>query len=133
MNTGGWRGSYLPVSIPFKREGAFKDSTRHGRVRFQIIRFNSLQAGRGVQSVDVTVRGNLTVIVFQFPSSGKGRSKNRTLRYWKHTEPSFQFPSSGKGRSKASIKRIVNGQVTVSIPFKREGAFKGTSILLFCE
>ena len=90
--------------------------------------------------------------LFQFPSSGKGRSKNdcharkhpgdgrvgfnslqagrgvqsKKGKIMKKFFARFQFPSSGKGRSKASIERYATiNAYLVSIPFKREGAFKG--------
>ena len=90
----------LPVvSIPFKREGAFKGTSF----------FNSLLGGSEK---------------FQFPSSGKGRSKSYTSSD-KFVEKTFQFPSSGKGRSKPKRHIPTRREIpTVSIPFKREGVFK---------
>ena len=62
--------------------------------------FNSLQAGRGVQSIQL--QGDIEMTI------------------------EFQFPSSGKGCSKleAPLGREVTKVVLVSIPFKREGVFK---------
>ena len=172
------------VSIPFKREGAFKavkdpvEATKDEKDHS----FNSLQAGRGIQRIFLRKKEfthmNLIVSIpfkregafkdhaeigttgrdsdnwFQFPSSGKGHSKNFFKKKGVHSHEShrfnslqagrgiqsllhlrsvlprrgtlqFQFPSSGKGHSKMEEGELVPGDfVSVSIPFKREGAFK---------
>ena len=136
------------VSIPFKREGAFKVYQRGGVGLDILICFNSLQAGRGIQSI-YDFSDKISVTKFQFPSSGKGHSKEKEedlIMFWW----SVSIPFKREGAFKASwsnetarrsvcfnslqagrgIQRLVAISssamftLTVSIPFKREGAFK---------
>ena len=61
---------------------------------------------------------------FQFPSSGKGCSKFLGVTGPLTGRKMFQFPSSGKGCSKIGEHIELTDDQRVSIPFKREGVFK---------
>ena len=71
---GGWRG-FRRVSIPFKREGAWKDSVRE--IMVYVAR-----------------------IEFQFPSNGKEHGKAPCVDSIILCRPTFQFPSNGKEHGK---------------------------------
>ena len=86
------------VSIPFKREGTFRlKIISVGRSR-RALRFNSLQAGRHIQTQRVPCTEAGERGMFQFPSSGKAHSdkgeSNANFSF-----ELFQFPSSGKAHS----------------------------------
>ena len=87
------------VSIPFKREGTFRQA-------------------------QVPYSAPAPSYLFQFPSNGKAHSDGRQ-DLPKNGGALFQFPSNGKAHSDATA---TGGQyapgVLVSIPFKREGTFR---------
>ena len=87
------------VSIPFKREGVFKEWLGWGEL---------------VPPVPVSI-----------PFKREGVFKAMITRGLIDTElKMFQFPSSGKGCSKVFALALALALAFVSIPFKREGVFK---------
>ena len=86
------------VSIPFKRETAFKPACQLTWLQ-RIQSFNSLQTGNCIQTQQKTAKDNDDGRKFQFPSNGKLHSNFIIIILW-YLEPK------------------------VSIPFKRETAFK---------
>ena len=65
--------------------------------------------------------------LFQFPSSGKGRSKSLSTVIRTGRRNSFQFPSSGKGRSKPIINFSpqIQGLRMFQFPSSGKGRSKG--------
>ena len=89
------------VSIPFKREGTFRQK--------RMLRFLGGSGG------------------FQFPSNGNAHSDvaERKERSTKATRR-FPFPSNGKAHSDFDCGSMPTHFSCVSIPFKREGTFRLT-------
>ena len=85
--------------------------------------FNSLQTGNCIQTevIDVIVT---TVGKFQFPSNGKLHSNSVESLQSHLIASKFQFPSNGKLHSNSKCSKISKKCILVSIPFKRETAFK---------
>ena len=113
------------VSIPFKREGAWKDLDAHIEQTELSLRFNSLQTGRSMESGATGYHGNSEETWFQFPSNGKEHGK--AISIYKDPEcetvVSIPFKREGAWKELKNEKRN-NGSRRVSIPFKREGAWK---------
>ena len=140
------------VSIPFKRETAFKhglgcihtESTENSS-------FNSLQTGNCIQTAtkDMLCDHNRRRFEFQFPSNGKLHSNKRTEESSATRELSFNSLQTGNCIQTADHEQLINFWVlisfnslqtgnciqtikylsahrgsAVSIPFKRETAFK---------
>ena len=85
----------------------------------------SNQAGRGVQSkppppLRVPVRHSVSI---PFKREGVFKEEDDERAAESQSEL-FQFPSSGKGCSKNTLKMDGDNSPEVSIPFKREGVFK---------
>ena len=115
--------NFATVSIPFKREGAFKEKTKTVRtLRWR--GFNSLQAGRGIQRERFEYVLFMMGMMFQFPSSGKGRSKCE-CGWYQSRKVRFNSLQAGRGVQSQGFQ-VSDDFVLVSIPFKREGAFKDT-------
>ena len=92
----------VKVSIPFKREGAWKEIQKHRSKYPAAFCFNSLQTGRSME------RRRIVLILFSSLSQ-------------------FQFPSNGKEHGKPLFcTHRFSLRFSVSIPFKREGAWKET-------
>ena len=91
-----------PDEFQFPSSGKGRSKTQNVEFFCQIKQgFNSLQAGRGVQSLSYRISERWQYSqLFQFPSSGKGRSKFTQNVVFCQIKQEFQFPSSGKGRSK---------------------------------
>ena len=86
------------VSIPYEREGAFRLFREDmGRRKAGGHSFNSLRAGRGIQT-GLIVRF-FSLEMFQFPTSGKGHSDKKPSTAPNFQKRKFQFPTSGKGHS----------------------------------
>ena len=114
------------VSIPFKREGAFKEGQDIRRGSGEGRGFHSLQAGRGIQRYEGKSWKTSSQSGFPFPSSGKGHSKP-SLGDNSYSVSNVSIPFKREGAFKDANKKIARAQTThVSIPFKREGAFKVT-------
>ena len=102
----GSRGSNR-VSIPFKREGAWKGASL-SRVSYPSdISFNSLQTGRSMERNAVKSIVVFGAVKFQFPSNGKEHGKCFGMKpcdsVWK------SFNSLQTGRSMESILGDYNG------------------------
>ena len=123
------------------------------------MRFNSLQTGRHIQTIVVSIKTLNSGERFQFPSNGKAHSDVKTkhlnftmrmsgfnsLQTGRHIQTQsqkstrrisagFQFPSNGKAHSDCQClcrKRdcVLHG---VSIPFKREGTFRQCNLVFVC-
>ena len=113
-----------PVSIPFKREGAWKVfhiflTVQNVEQKFQFPS-NGKEHGKKTTGEKILLAAHL----FQFPSNGKEHGKNDFERMKRGAQ---SFNSLQTGRSMES-KRTVSASHTsaeyVSIPFKREGAWK---------
>ena len=142
----GVKGMMVEVSIPFKRESAWKVKSLVATYREDMFRFPSNGKVHGKDGKPVMTSD---VFEFQFPSNGKVHGKhqisdliervNATVSIpfkressWKVGElspryrqlPSFQFPSNGKVHGKIYLELTGNAFVYVSIPFKRESSWK---------
>ena len=69
--------------------------------------FNSLQTGKGIQSVDTAVTDLFYLAEFPFPSNGKGESKQTKVNGEEGPKNKFPFPSNGKGESKEGYTELV--------------------------
>ena len=85
--------------------------------------FNSLQTGNCIQTL-FPMDSAFPPIKFQFPSNGKLHSNIVQERSELTRKPWFQFPSNGKLHSNRQFFSNKSKSFKVSIPFKRETAFK---------
>ena len=116
------------VSIPFKREGAFKVEALEQREKALAKKFQFPSSGKGhSKSGSHTITSTLK-LCFNSLQAGRGIQSERMIERTENVVVRvFQFPSSGKGHSKDAVACIDNTRFlfnAVSIPFKREGAFK---------
>ena len=135
------------VSIPFKRETAFKLSSK-ASVNGCIPSFNSLQTGNCIQTswpiwptcrqprVSIPFkretafkRGrkrneNRTANQFQFPSNGKLHSNKISGHGESFPDPGFNSLQTGNCIQTRFRRKTGKDSICVSIPFKRETAFK---------
>ena len=110
------------VSIPFKREGACKETpVPHPRITSKS--FNSLQTGRCMQSVANEIKIDATTDKFQFPSNGKVHAKFLSESFSLYNL-GVSIPFKREGACKVRDGPRWEDQTCVSIPFKREGACK---------
>ena len=119
-----WRQCYSrdKVSIPFKRETAFKQGTsvsflERGKVSIPFKRETAFKHRTRIRSQDIASE-------FQFPSNGKLHSNGD--QYVSLNMPDLvSIPFKRETAFKRSIlRRPLRRKRTVSIPFKRETAFK---------
>ena len=122
--TPGWGGARQRVSIPYEREGAFRPGRSLQRLTMYLC-FNSLRAGRGIQTghqfKDLTWRR-----VFQFPTSGKGHSDSVESAEPKE-DGLVSIPYEREGAFRLLVKGMLPASTKVSIPYEREGAFRQKS------
>ena len=136
------------VSIPFKREGIYKEGMTLGAGSALAFRFNSLQTGRHIQSwicwwylwwdecfnslqtgrhiqSQYPVEWNQTIHVsIPFKREGIYKGSGCLKRFQQSVLSLFQFPSNGKAYPKTISVRPTYRTKWVSIPFKREGIYK---------
>ena len=86
----------LYVSIPFERESVFRPIRASHEVAVRHLSFNSLRAGKCVQTHIHGTSRYRHPRWFQFPSSGKVCSDLLNTNHGERGHPKFQFPSSGK-------------------------------------
>ena len=92
------------------------------------ISFNSLQTGRSMErEFEYVSRCLCGTLLFQFPSNGKEHGKGSECGQRFPRCRLFQFPSNGKehGKPADAVRGSTARDYPVSIPFKREGAWKG--------
>ena len=115
------------VSIPFKRETAFKQNGWRNpmvvatiKVSIPFKRETAFKPGRNMESEDIPIEVS---IPFKRETAFKPISRSR-LEGTAATK--FQFPSNGKLHSNLEIgsRKVFLSSIYVSIPFKRETAFK---------
>ena len=117
-------GKKHSVSIPFKREGTWKEiNSLNCLFLTSCISFNSLQTGRYMESKSEFSRCG-SDFTFQFPSNGKEHGKFLNRYGFSPDADSFNSLQTGRSMERDPARLIRTFPLSVSIPFKREGAWK---------
>ena len=122
----GHRHARKHVSIPFKREGAWKATTSEDCTQCFSLSFNSLQTGRSMERKEfVPAVGQEPFVSIPFKREGAWKDQRSNPANW--ATDGICFNSLQTGRSMESDEQTgqaLEDYIVVSIPFKREGAWK---------
>ena len=114
------------VSIPYEREGAWKDKRTFTERTRSRDGFNSLRTGRGMERRTAQRASTRLSCWFQFPTNGKGHGKYGPGILQSDERSSFNSLRTGRGMEsgRTPASKPSRFWTRVSIPYEREGAWK---------